>query len=296
VPLPYQGWSGYAIQALNKYPQLSAQWDGTYFINTHIGQTTYDALQVEALRRSGTGLTFDMSYVLARSLGNTGNAFVETWTNGAFQDFSKLGQEASLPTSGDARHIVKGYVTYELPIGHGKRFLASNALASRFIGGWQVSALLRYNTGNPIFVYAPNPYTGISALYPNVNAHGNFSRQFNKGQFSAYSGGKTPPRGDRYFDPTLYSQPASGQLGTGPEVVSANRGFGYADEDATLLKDTTFGPGDKYRLSLRVEFYNVLNRHYYSNPNTDMTSAQFGYTTAVTGNGRNGQFGARFQW
>lgn len=296
VPYPFQGWSGFAIQALNKYPQLSEQWDGNYFINTHVGQTTYDALQIEALRRSGSGFTFDMSYVLARSLGNTGNAFVETWTNGAFQDFSNLGQEASLPTSGDARHIVKGYVTYQLPVGRGKRFLSSNALADKFIGGWEASALLRYNSGNPIFVYAQNPYTGISALYPNVDLHGNFSRQFRKGSFVPYSGGSTPPSGDRYFDSTLYSQPAPGQLGSGPEVVSANRGFGYSDEDATLLKNTTFGTEGKYRLSFRVEFYNLLNRHYYSNPNTDITSPEFGYTTGVTGNGRNGQFGTRFQW
>jgi outer membrane receptor protein involved in Fe transport len=79
-------------------------------------------------------------------------------------------------------------------------------------------------------------------------------------------------------------------------VVSANRGFGYADEDATLLKNTAFGENGKYRLSFRVEFYNLFNRHYYSNPNTDITSAQFGFTTGLTGNGRNGQFGARFQW
>lgn len=296
VPYPYQGWSGFAIQALNKYPQLSAQWDGTYFINTHVGKTTYDALQVEVLRRSGTGLTFDMSYVLAHSLGNTGNAFVETWSNGAFQDPSKLDQEASLPTSGDVRHIAKGYVTYNLPFGRDKRFLANNALVDKVVGGWEVATLLRYNTGNPIFVYAQNPYTGISALYPNVNMNGNFSRRFHKSQFAPYSGGKTPPSGDRYFDPTLYSQPAWGQLGTGSEVVSANRGFGYADEDATLLKNTTFGEQGKYKLSFRVEFYNLFNRHYYSNPNTDITSPQFGYTTGVTGNGRNGQFGARFQW
>lgn len=296
VPFPYAGWSGYAIQALNKYPQLSEQWDGTYFINTHLGKTTYDAMQVEAVRRSGSGLTFDMSYVLARSLGNTGNAFVETWTNGAFQDFSKLDQEAGLPTSGDARHIVKGYVTYELPVGRGKRFLANNAFADKFVGGWEATTLLRYNSGNPMFVYAQNPYTGVAAIYPDVNLHGNFSRQFHKGQFAPYSGNNKPPAGDMYFDPTVYSQPAWGKLGTGPEVVGANRGFGSADEDATLLKNTSFGPDGRYRLSIRVEFYNLLNRHYYSNPNTNITSPLFGYTTGVTGNARNGQFGARFQW
>jgi hypothetical protein len=296
VPLPFNGFQGYAWQAINQFPQLAMMWDGVYFVNTHKGKTSYDALQLEAVRRAGKGATFDVSYVLSQSLGNTNNAFTESWTTGAYQDFSKLDAEAGLPTSGDTRHIVKGYVSYDLPFGHGQRYLANNSLANWALGGWKVTGMVRYNSGQPLFVYASNPYSGLAALYPNVNKSGNFSSQFHKGKFAPYTGSSTPPTGDKYFTPTLYSQPAYGTLGTGPEVVSANRGFGYADEDMTFLKNTAFGADGKYRLSFRVEFYNLLNRHYYSNPTTDMTSPQFGYVTGVTGTGRNGQFGARFQW
>jgi outer membrane receptor protein involved in Fe transport len=78
--------------------------------------------------------------------------------------------------------------------------------------------------------------------------------------------------------------------------VSALRGFGDAEEDAAFLKYTSFGSEGKYKLSIRVEFYNLLNRHYFDPPNTNIASPQFGYVTGIGGSPRNGQFGARFTW
>lgn len=78
--------------------------------------------------------------------------------------------------------------------------------------------------------------------------------------------------------------------------MNALRGFGYADEDITLMKYTSFGPEGKFKLSIRVEFYDLFNRHYFDNPNTDISSPNFGYVTGVQGASRNGQFGARLQW
>ena len=47
---------------------------------------------------------------------------------------------------------------------------------------------------------------------------------------------------------------------------------------------------------MRVEFYNLFNRHTFGNPNTDLSSPLFGYVTGVNSAPRTGQFGARFQW
>lgn len=296
VPYPYSGFSGYALQAINQFPQIASQYTGLYFVGTHLGQTNYDAMQVEAMRRSGQGFTFDFSYTLSRAIGDTGNNFTEEWTTGAFQDFSKLNQEAQLPQTIDTRNIAKGYVTYSLPFGRGRKYLAANNLADKFVGGWDASTLLHYNSGQPMPIFANNPYYGWAAVYPNVNLKGNFSRKFKFNSFVEPTGSTPAPASDLYFDPTSFTQPAYGTLGSGPEIVSALRGFGYADEDAALLKYTSFGEDGRYKLSIRVEFYNLLNRHYFANPNTDITSNQFGYVTGNTGTARQGQFGARFQW
>ena len=296
VPLPYTGFAGYAEAAINQFPQLASQYVTLYYVGTHLGQTNYDGLQIEGVRRTGAGFTFDMSYTLARSIGDTGNNFAESWTTGAFQDFSKLSQEAALPQTGDTRNVLKGYITYALPFGRGRKYLASSNMADKFIGGWDATTLLHYNSGQPLAVFANNPYYQWAAVYPNVNLKGNFGRKFHKGNFVPPSGTTPAPAGDQYFDGTNFTQPAYGTLGTGPERMSALRGFGYADEDAALLKYTSFGSEGKYKLSIRVEFYNLLNRHHFGNPNTNITSKQFGYVTSNTGTPRQGQFGARFQW
>jgi hypothetical protein len=296
VSLPYSGFGGFAEAAINQFPQLASQYVTLYYVGTHLAQTNYDGLQLEGMRRTGLGFTFDMSYTLSRAIGDTGDNFAETWTTGAFQDFSKLNQEATLPETGDTRNVLKGYVTYSLPFGRGRKYLANNNMADKFIGGWDATTLLHYNSGQPLPIFANNPYYQWAAVYPNVNLKGDFSRKFHYGNFVAPSGSSAAPAGDQYFLGSNFTQPAYGTLGTGPEIVGALRGFGYADEDAALLKYTSFGPESKFKLSIRVEFYNLLNRHYFSNPNTNISSSQFGYVTSSTGTPRQGQFGARFTW
>jgi len=298
VPYPYSGFSGFALQAINQFPQIASQYSTLYFVGTHLGRTSYDSLQIEAMRRTGQGFTFDMSYTLSKAKGDTGDNFAESWTTGAFQDFSKLSQEATLPQTSDTRDVLKGYVTYALPFGRGQKFLANGNVTDKFVGGWNATALLHYNTGQPLPVFANNPYYQWAAEYPNVNLKGNFSRKFHYGNFIVPTGSNPAPQGNQYFDGTNFTQPAYGTLGAGPEIVGALRGFGYADEDAALLKYTSFGPEGKFKLSIRVEFYNLFNRHYFSNPNTNLSSSQFGYVTSLssTATPRQGQFGARFQW
>jgi hypothetical protein len=296
VPYPYNGFSGYALQAINQFPQIASQYATLYFVGTHLGRTNYDGLQLEGVRRTGKGFTFDMSYTLSRSIGDTGNNFAESWTTGAYQDFSRLGDEAKLPQTTDTRHVLKGYVTYSLPFGHGRKFLATSNIADKFVGGWTATTLLHYNSGQPMPVFATNYFYQWAAVYPNVNLSGDFSRKFHAKNFVPPSGSSSAPAGDQYFLGYNFTQPAYNSMGTGPEIVSALRGFGYADEDAALLKYTSFGPANKYKLSIRFEFYNLFNRHYFNNPNTDIASPQFGYVTGIGGSPRQGQFGARFQW
>jgi Carboxypeptidase regulatory-like domain len=297
VNYPYAGFQGFAYQAIAPYPQVALTYGPIYYAETPKGKTSYDALQLEVTKRTGA-LTLDMSYTQGRSRGNTNSNFEETWTSGQFQDYTKLDEEAKVPAPNDQRHVLKGYVAYELPFGRGQRFFsADNAVLDKFVSGWQATALVHYNSGTPLYIYAVNPYPygSWAAVYPNVNMHGDFSRKFHAGRYQRVSGSQAPTS-NQYFLGANFSPPAWGTLGTGPEGFDALRGFGYADEDAALLKNTHFGHDNRFNLSIRVEFYDLLNRHYFNNPNTDMSSPNFGYVTSVQGTSRNGQFGARFQW
>jgi hypothetical protein len=297
VPYPYQGFQGFAYQAVAPFPQVALTYGPIYYVGTPLGKSSYDAFTAEVVKRTGSGLTLDMSYIFARTLGDTETNFEETWTNGTIQDFSRLDHEARQISPFDIRQIFKGYVTYQLPFGHGRHFLGSNGLLDKFVGGWSINTLLHFNGGSPLAIYAVNPYPygSWSAVYPNVNMNGNFGKQFKNGGFIPVTGAQAPS-GDKYFDGTLFSNPTAGTLGSGPVSQGALRGFGYADEDMSALKYISFGADQQFKLSLRVEFYDLFNRHYFNNPVTDITSPNFGYVTGVQGISRNGQFGARFQW
>ena len=124
-----------------------------------------------------------------------------------------------MPAAADVRDILKGYVSYELPFGRGKRFLSNSEVLDKLFGGWNATTLVHYTSGAPLFIYAANPYPYISwaGVYPNVNLNGNFSRKFHSGSFVPVTSA-TASSANKYFDGTLFSQPAFGQLGTGPEA------------------------------------------------------------------------------
>ncbi len=51
----------------------------------------------------------------------------------------------------------------------------------------------------------------------------------------------------------------------------------------------------KAHIEFRLEFFNLLNRHYYGNPNTNMNNTYFGNVRAASGS-RTGQAGLRVDW
>src|SRR4029077_2210072 len=54
---------------------------------------------------------------------------------------------------------------YELPVGHGKRFLNSNGVMDRVVGGWYASGIGTYKSGTPTTVYGPCPGTAGHLLF-----------------------------------------------------------------------------------------------------------------------------------
>ncbi len=287
VAYPYDGWWGMAFQAIDPYPQLSAmEYYGAalFVVDSPLGTSAYDSLQVELSKRSSRGLSANLSYVYSKSTGNTIDAFGESWYYSYIQDPGNLKQAANSLTSYDMSHVVKGFVTYDLPFGKGKKFLAdSHGFVNALVGGWTLGTVVRYNSGLPLwFKGVNNPYwPAISWMYP-VFAPGAKTTGNELGKLS--------------FDPTLVTNPADGTLSSGPMFSGALRAPRQAYEDASAVKYFSMGADGRYKLQFRFEFYNIFNRHYLANPVTSLGDPNFGRITGVTGDPRTGQFGARFEW
>jgi hypothetical protein len=296
VPYPHAGFANFAFFALMPYAQAAEGWGPLFFVGSPLGQKDYHALQLTVEKRMSRGVAANTSYTLSRARGNTSTAFQERWTAGPLQDVTRLAEEARVIDPFDRTHVLKGYVAWELPFGRNRRFMSNaNTVVDAIAGGWTLSAIFRYESGRPLRITSRNSYTGWSTfgypIYVNADPNGNFNRQFNAGNFD-----QANPRaeGNRYFDPRAFSNPAYGELGTGPGHFKQLRGFGGMYEDFGIMKNLALG--NRYQVQIRFEMINLFNRAYYANPVTDIGSPLFGQVTSTTGQPRQGQLGVRFTW
>lgn len=297
VPYPFAGFSGAAYEAINPYPQVAETRSAIHFVNSPLGASSYNAFVVEIVKRAKNGLSMDLSYIGSRTLGNTETAFIDTGvTNQGYQDPYQYQQYAGRPVSYDVPHEIKGYVDYELPFGQGRRFLSTGRIKDLLVGGWDVSAIVDYQPeGSPIdALHSQNSYPGWSGVYTNVAAHASFKRPF-KTVNLLWNPAEGPDPNSTFVDTANFSDPTYGQLGNSPTYFNNWHNFGYANEDIAAHKNFGFGADDRFRLELRAEFFDALNRHHWGGPNLNIASPYFGHVTSVGGN-RTGQLGARFEF
>jgi hypothetical protein len=298
VKYPYPGWGQTASNALLRFPQVAEGYGPLLVVNPPIGRSGYNSFTVEVTKRGKNGLAMDMSYNRWRSTGNVCDGFEETWSFGAcgLQDPYQYNnrQYWGSATFGD---VVKGYVSYALPIGRGQRLLGSaNRLTNALVGGWNIGTIVSYGTGpQETAVYSTNSYPGWwPGVWANVAPGAKFSNTFRRWNPS-WDPSKGPDSASQMFNPANFSNPEFGQLGNSPKNFQNWRGWSTPSENATITKKFAIGEGGRYVASIRADFFDIFNRHYWNNPDTDMGSPYFGHVNGVWGN-RTGQLGARFQF
>jgi hypothetical protein len=309
VSYPYSGFCAPVLAAIAPNPQ-AADWASTiwYYYNLNyvglpLGQSFYNSLVVDWVKRTGRGLTLDLNYAWSRQESDTFSAQQEY--NGYYtgiQDFGHLSQAAHTVTGYDLAHIVKGFVSCELPFGKGQRWLANHGrVANGFLGGWIVTAIVGYNSGQPFVVSTSGPYYYPlwGAIYPDFNLSG-FRGTFGTSQFQE-ARNNAPVPAAYYMPSNVASNPPIGQLGNAQGVSPALRCPGNANENVSLLKNFSMGSEGRYRLQFRTEFYNLFNRHTYSiegcgGIHATIGASNFGQILGVPDTPRGGQFALRFEF
>jgi hypothetical protein len=319
ITCPYPGFSGPALAAIAPYPQV-ADWSGAYwfgsaaepsYVGLPLGQSFYNSMVVDLVKRTGRGLTMDFNYTLSRTEGDTFSSQQEY--NGFYtpvQDFSNISQAAHTVTGYDQTNVVKGFVVYELPFGKGRRWLSnSGRTVNALAGGWTLTGLVQYRSGQPFQMGISQPYYPLySTFYPNFHLSG-FTGPNDPHKFQAGPCGQSPlPPCVFYLPQSIATSPIPADtskgtvaLGSGPAAIPDLRCPGHANEDISLLKYFTMGADGRYQLSLRGEFYNLFNRHEYAingcsgtGPQNKVGASNFGQVTGIIENPRAGQFAVRF--
>lgn len=253
-------------QLLRPYPQF------TDIIPIYsIGASSfYHSLQVTANKRFSKGLQMQLAYTWAKSIDD----------GMSHQDSYNIRADRALSDIDIAHRAVIAGV-YELPFGRGRHWGGGMPKwLDLAVGRWQFNGLVNLSTGTPIGISASNN-AGIFSQAIRANNNGK----------SAKLTGPVQGRLNRYFDTSVFSQPAAFTFGnTGPRLPDV-RNDGSYNWDLSLFKD--FVPVERVRIQFRGEFLNAFNTPRFGNPNTSVTSSSFGVITSQANAPRQIQFGLK---
>src|SRR5207253_11045076 len=121
---------------------------------TNSAKYRYNSLQAEVRRRFSGGLTFQANYTFQKTLTDapgTGQTRFEPLIS------NQLGSDYEYGIADyDTTHVFNFNAIYELPFGKGKRFFAAaGSWLDRLVGGWQVTSIIRWSSGNPLSIIDP---------------------------------------------------------------------------------------------------------------------------------------------
>src|SRR5262245_55867046 len=263
--------------------------------------TFYNSGDFEVQKRFSKGLALQSSFVWAKNMQ----------LNGTSRDARNLNLDR---TQGGTKFSYKASGTYELPVGHGHKFLDASTgikgIASKILGGWQTGGILTLTSGsylsltcggNPINPAAgtntctnPMPLpkdpghiikdsTGV--VYYDSNVLTQVKDPFcdtlttqqalqSRCQFQAMA----------YNGKLLFANSLQGNVGTMASVTNWT-GPGLFDLDMNILKRFTVREG--ITAELRVDGIAITNTPHFTNPNMNINGQTFGRISAPSAGGAN---------
>jgi hypothetical protein len=219
-------------QLLRPYPQFTS----IVPLYSSGASSTYHSLQAKFTKRFSHGLQMDGSYTWSKVLDNGG---------GDHQNSYDIRADRAV-TSYDVPHrLVVSYI-YELPFGRGRHF-GSNAsgIVNWVLGGWQVNGITTVQSGTPLRITANNT-SGLGNPIERANTNGR----------SPVLTGDIRARLNRYFDTSVFSQPAPFTLGNTAAYYGNLRSQYANNTDLFLFKQ--FYPRESIRIQFRAEAFNSI--------------------------------------
>jgi hypothetical protein len=235
------------------------------------GKSAYHAATVVLRRPVTRGWGYDFNYTFGHSIDN-GSAS-ETSGGAALQDAFNPNAYRG-PSDFDARHAVTADFVVELPIGKNKLLLRNaSPLLNQIVGGWQITSLITYHSGNPL----------------NVTDSGVYNVNYEYASFGILAPGAKLPSNGLTFDqngiPSIFANTSAVNsfVGSYPGAVGTRgilRGPGFINNDMALSKSFRIH-GENQRLQFRAEAFNAFNNVNFGTPNLGLASpTQFGEITA----------------
>jgi hypothetical protein len=146
-------------------------------------------------------------------------------------------------------------ISYQSELPLDRLFDARNRLTM----GWSISGITRFSTGFPVTFYNDDDTSLYGTQPDGVNPYGVDLLNYTPGPLQLNS---NPRNGQQYFNTSLFSSPALGELG------NSNRRFFYGpginNYDIALLKTTRIT--ESKAIQFRLESFNTFNHAQFYGP------------------------------
>ncbi len=286
---------------------------GIYASNLIIngGTSDYHSLQLEARRRLRNGVFGQVNYTFSKALANsagTSQQRLEPFLDNARPELEKTRADF------DVTHILNGNILYELPFGKGRKFLGGAGRAlDLLVGGWQVSTILKWQSGAPISILSQRATFNRSGRAAGNPANSTLTKSQIKDLFKVQ---KLPNGQVFYISPgvidtatgravgadnlnntaafsgQVFYNPLNEQLGSLQRLMfDGPSAFG---NDLSIFK--RFAVTERIRAELRGDLFNAMNTPVFFFGDQSVNSAQFGRITGLTVGPRVVQVSARLNF
>ncbi len=216
-----------------------------------VANSNYHAGTLSIRERLGEALTLDFNYTFSKSMDDASGLQTATSYGAAFIQ-NPLRQSDNYAVSDfDIRHLINMNGVWQLPLGRGRWIDTRNGFANTVLGGWQLSGIMRWNSGLPVSA----PFDAATWA-TNWNAQ-SWGVRIRPVEACPTRGGTDAPA--LFCDRTeAYQSFRNARPGeTGDRNVL--RLPGYFVVDMGLAKSLTMPWSEGHKLQLRFEAFNVTN-------------------------------------
>ncbi len=276
ITAPFAGFGNRTVsQALRPFPQYL----NVFSRNAAAGRSWYDAFQFKAEKRYG-GWQMLMNYTYSKSLGYAHFRQIFTQVGAATpEDYYNIPNSKSYMPF-DQPHIMNIINAYDLPWGKGRKWLAnSNALVNAVAGGWTISMVNRYTSGNLIRIETPGNPLGPGVLFTQVTRANLTGQAIQTGIDRKELDPNNPSA--RWFNPAAFSTPAAFTPGTAAFFHSQFRQPPVLTENMSLVKRTILWENERNPVTLivRADAFNAFNRTSFGGAVGTIGNVNFGRVT-----------------
>jgi hypothetical protein len=305
--------NGSAVQADRPFPA----W-GTLAGSNYNGKSNYNALQLGVTKRYSSGFLFSFNFVHSHFLDDQDSG---GWGSRGGAQYWQIGNNSAANygnSNFDIPNAFKGYASYELPFGEGKRFLSSGKVMNELVGGWRIAGTFVHQSGTPFTVVNT---TNLNQKITGCNVGGTATGGDVNNGCNWFLDVVGKPGSGSCSPTTSGGNGGSGPTGTtncwfntsafaAPPTPSATQLFEFGNEGRNSLRGPRltvlnlslakgFSFTERVKLEMRADFVNALNHPSFNIPGQVLGASNFGeINNGTLGNGvavapRSGQLSAR---